>query len=216
MVKYMDPSMKERDETSGRYTEAVSDDDIVDYVRERGGVTTSDVATEFDYERPSAYRRLKALEDNDRVTARKIGNSLLWEAANTLDAPRDTPRDSSAGAVQDTASNEDQHTAGTGDETEQQAIDIDSVDVPGSGEKADRRRAAVGAALEYIREHGEATPTDLREDVYPDHEAGYTSGGDPARSWWKNAIYPALRAIAERDDRLEKADTTGRWSWRGE
>jgi len=92
---------------------------------------------------------------------------------------------------------------------------VDSVDVPGSGAKADRRREAVGAALEYIRGNGEATPADLRDDVYPDYTGDYTRGDDPAHSWWKNCVYPALRQIAEDDDRLQKADTTGRWSWTG-
>lgn len=170
---------KERDEKSGRYTESVTDDEIVGYIRERGGVATSDVATEFDYERPSAYRRLKALEEAGDVEAREIGNSLLWEAT----APRD-----------------DHVTLGDR---------IDALDVPGSGEKADRRRDAVRAALEYIREREQATPAELKDDVYPDHTGEYASG----RSWWKNCVYPALRDLADGDDRLEKADTTGRWSW---
>ncbi len=81
MTKCMAEGMvKNRDEKSGRYTQGTTDDEIVDYVRERGGVGTSDVADEFDYERPSAYRRLKSLEEDGRVTAREIGNSLLWEA----------------------------------------------------------------------------------------------------------------------------------------
>lgn len=75
----MEPSMvKERDEESGRYTATVSNAEIVDYVRENDGASTSEVAERFDYERPSAYRRLKALEEEGRVTAREVGNSLLW------------------------------------------------------------------------------------------------------------------------------------------
>lgn len=224
-MEYMDPSMKERDK-AGRYTESVSDDEIVDYVRERGGVTTSDVAAEFDYERPTAYRRLKALEEKERVTARTIGNSLLWEAVSNTeqadtpgaprDAPSDAPRDSFDEPGRDTALDEDRRSDEPAPATEHQVIDLDSVDVPGSGEKAANRREAVSAALKHIREQGEATPSDLKESVYPEHKGGYTAGKDPARSWWKNSVYPALREIAERDHRLAKADQTGRWSWRGE
>lgn len=76
----MEPDMaKDRDEESGRYTETVSDNEIVEFVRTQGGASTSDVATEFDYKRPSAYRRLKKLEEKGRVTSREVGNSLLWQ-----------------------------------------------------------------------------------------------------------------------------------------
>lgn len=78
-MKYMGPSMpKERDESSGRYTQSVSDDEIVEFVGKGSGATTSDVASAFDYERPSAYRRLRSLEEDGRVTSREVGNSLLW------------------------------------------------------------------------------------------------------------------------------------------
>ena len=88
--------------------------------------------------------------------------------------------------------------------------------LPGSGEKLASRLEAFRAVVEYLREHGEATPAAFRDAVYPDHPGGYTEGEDPARSWWKNAMYPALRALAERTDAVEKADTTGEWSFRGE
>lgn len=85
--------------------------------------------------------------------------------------------------------------------------------LPGSGAKLDARREALRAVVEYLRDHGTAEPADFREEVYPDHPARYTTGKDPARSWWKNAMYPGLGAVAERTDRVEKADTTGRWSF---
>lgn len=85
--------VKERDESSGKYTQAVTDEEILEYVRERGGVPTSDVAEHFDYERPSAYRRLKSLEDDDRVESRQIGNSLLWEAREQRQTPAEEPAD---------------------------------------------------------------------------------------------------------------------------
>jgi hypothetical protein len=68
--------------------------------------------------------------------------------------------------------------------------------------------------VNYLREHGTATPAEFRENVYSDHPARYTSGENPARSWWKNAMYPALRAVAEQTDRVDVADTTGEWSLR--
>lgn len=86
---------------------------------------------------------------------------------------------------------------------------IDAVDVPGSGSKADARRAAVRAAVDHLREHGDATPNDLKDTLYRDHKAEYAT----ARSWWKNCVYPALADLADGDERLQKADQSGRWSW---
>ena len=89
---------------------------------------------------------------------------------------------------------------------------IDAVDVPGSGSKADARRAAVRAAVDHLREHGDATPNDLKDSLYRDHKAEYAT----ARSWWKNCVYPALADLADGDERLQKADQSGRWSWRAD
>ena len=88
--------------------------------------------------------------------------------------------------------------------------------LPGSGAKLDARREALRAVVAYLRDHGTATPADLRRDVYPDHRGGYTEGKDPARSWWKNAMYPALAEIAGRTGAIEKADQAGEWAYIGE
>jgi len=90
---------------------------------------------------------------------------------------------------------------------------IETIDVPGSGEKERERREAVRAAVDYLRENGTAGPSDLKADVYPDHPARYTGGKDPARSWWKNCVYKAFDQIAEADDRVGRADQSGEWSW---
>jgi hypothetical protein len=89
---------------------------------------------------------------------------------------------------------------------------IDDIDLPGSGAKLEDRRDAVRACLAYLAEHGDATPSEFREHVYPNHPGGYTQGDDPPRSWWKNCVYKGLRQLAGDDDRLQKADTTGVWS----
>jgi len=94
--------------------------------------------------------------------------------------------------------------------------DVAGEALPGSGAKLEARRDAFEAVVAYLREHGSATPADLRRDVYPDHDGGYTRGEDPARSWWKNAMYPALRELADRTGDVEKADTTGTWTYHGE
>ena len=79
MTEYMDANMvKERDEGSGKFTQSVSDEEIIEFIHDRDGVATADVADQFDYKRPSAYRRLRSLEEDGRVVSREIGNSLLW------------------------------------------------------------------------------------------------------------------------------------------
>ena len=66
---------------NGKYTPAASDAEILAYLSDTGGAGTTDVADEFSYEQPTAYRRLRELEDQGRVTSRQIGGSLLWEPA---------------------------------------------------------------------------------------------------------------------------------------
>jgi hypothetical protein len=87
--------------------------------------------------------------------------------------------------------------------------------LPGSGEKLAARREALYAVVGYLREHGTATPSDFKTDVYPDHPARYTDGEDPPNSWWNNSMYPGLSALAERSDAIGAADTTGKWSYTG-
>lgn len=151
----------------------------------------------------------------DELYARKgRGESyedVIWQLLE--EESGDEPRDSSS-PVEQTPPSEPADTRR--DETETEPAEplsledrLDIIDVPGSGEKEVQRREAVRAAVDYIQEHGGATPADLKDDVYPDHTGDYASG----RSWWKNCVYPALRELAESDDRLEKADQSGRWSW---
>ena len=70
---------KERDEDSGQFTRAVPDEEIIAHLAEQDGAGTAEVADAFGYERPTAYRRLKDLEEDGVVRSRKVGNSLLWE-----------------------------------------------------------------------------------------------------------------------------------------
>lgn len=64
---------------SGQYEKTISDEEILEFIREQGGAPTHDVAEEFGYAQPSAYRRLRELDEDGRVSSRMIGNSLLWE-----------------------------------------------------------------------------------------------------------------------------------------
>lgn len=201
--------------TDGRFTPEQTDADILAAVRAHEPAATSEVAGEVDMTRQGADRRLRQLRDEGRVNSKKIGASLVWfapqqdhtgtDAATTADSVEDTtPPREEAHAPRETPPFAD-------------LVDAVAEDaLPGSGAKLEARREALHAAVEYLREQGEATPKDFRTDVYPEHTGHYTDGDDPARSWWKNCIYKGLRELAERTDLVEKADTTGEWSYRGE
>jgi len=85
--------------------------------------------------------------------------------------------------------------------------------LPGSGAKLDDRHEALTAAVTYLIRHESATRAELSEEVYPVHTGRYTSGKDPAYSWWKNCILPGLSAIADRSDVVEAADHSGVWRY---
>jgi Arc/MetJ-type ribon-helix-helix transcriptional regulator len=91
------------------------------------------------------------------------------------------------------------------------AVSAAAVDIPGRGQKHDARVAAFRAVVAYLRDHGTATPSELKERVYPDHDGRYKT----AESWWKNAMYPALASVAETTDAVKSADESGRWQFNG-
>jgi len=74
---------KDRDE-GGKFTEVVSDDEFIAFLQKTEGASTAEVADHFEYERPTAYRRLKNLEEEERVESREIGNSLLWTVSQSV------------------------------------------------------------------------------------------------------------------------------------
>ena len=51
--------------------------------------------------------------------------------------------------------------------------------LPGWG-RSSTRREALHAAVDYLREYGQATPHDFQTTVYPEHTGRYTAG-DKAR-----------------------------------
>lgn len=82
----------------------------------------------------------------------------------------------------------------------------ESLDLPGSGETLERRRAAIAQLYAYLQEHGTATKSELLELIDPD-DVGYSS----AESFWSNAIKgrETLRALPEID-----APGEGERTWR--
>jgi len=70
---------KDRDEESGQYTDTYSAEAMVEAIRELGRFAgTSDVAEEVGCARDTAYKKLKKLQDENRVESRKVGGALVW------------------------------------------------------------------------------------------------------------------------------------------
>jgi len=118
--------------------------------------------------------------------------------------------------VYDTSRREEPHTPASRPAVADVVDEIAEDVLPGSGRKLEDRRGALHAAVEYLQEREEATPADFRSDVYPDYPAHYTDADDPARSWWKNCIYKGLAKVADRTDKIERADTSGEWTYWGD
>jgi hypothetical protein len=65
------------------------------------------------------------------------------------------------------------------------------MDVPGSSEMMrDWKRDAVRAAYEHLEAEGPCEPAEIREIVYPAHEAGF----DDAEAWW-DCVRPRLARL---------------------
>lgn len=74
--------------------------------------------------------------------------------------------------------------------------DLDDLTVPGyEDELVARRREAVGAALAYLKDCGEAKRSDFVAELYEDYPAGYGSSD----GWWE-CIKRGLRQVDRVDD----------------
>jgi GTP-sensing pleiotropic transcriptional regulator CodY len=70
---------RERDDESGKYTDAYSDEDFVQAIEgEDGLVGTGDIADSVGCSHRQALNRLKRLEKRGIVTSEDVGKSLVW------------------------------------------------------------------------------------------------------------------------------------------
>lgn len=217
--------------TDGGRKPRVTDQEILDVLREQRDpvLSTAEVADQLPIKRRGTLNRLRRLEEDGEVVSKRIGgrNTVWWLtdqarpladpgpesdiALSGLSTPPDEPADQE-GHPGETASTE---TAEPGPEDVDELVsEVAEETLPGSGSKLEARREAFTAVVEYLRQRGSATPQDFKENVFPDHKAMYTDAEEPDRSWWKNAMYPALRELAERTDVIERADTAGNWTYR--
>ena len=68
----------EDDERSGPFEKQVSDEEILDYVKEEEVVTTKEVADHFDYHLQTARRRLKDLHKDGELKQKDVGKRFVW------------------------------------------------------------------------------------------------------------------------------------------
>ena len=69
----------DRDNDSGEYTQTYPDSDFIDAIDELGGMaSTSDISDTVGCTHRTAYTRLQAIEEQDLIQSRKVGNSILW------------------------------------------------------------------------------------------------------------------------------------------
>jgi len=79
-------------------------------------------------------------------------------------------------------------------------------------ETTDDRREAVHACIAHLRKHTEAKKSDFTEEVYPDHNARYSSEG----GWWNKIGKEYLQAVAGEVDPLKPPAGEGSHVWRWE
>lgn len=71
---------KRRDEETGRFERAVSDQEILEAISDTR-MSTSEVADKIGYHRTTTYDRLTALEEDGLIDATRAGNTYIWELA---------------------------------------------------------------------------------------------------------------------------------------
>ena len=74
---------RDRDDESGRYKKSYTSDMVLETIEDYGGsASTSEVSDSLGSSRRLALMRLRELESDERVTARKVGNTFLWSVVD--------------------------------------------------------------------------------------------------------------------------------------
>lgn len=172
---------------SGAYTREVSDAELLAAVRTHNPAATSEVAGEVDMTRQGVDRRLRQLRDDGRVNSKKIGASLVWfpvadETGTDADTAGESRRDTGASGAESAA--DDSTGVSVGDDVPERIDDADA-------------RAAVSAAVTFVRDNAPVEKREITDAVRPAHPLGYGSGDGEGRdrsAWWRRVVRPGLRA----------------------
>ena len=77
---------KDRDEQTGKYTERYTPEEFLSALDSLGGSAgTQEVADKVGCAYRTAHAKLTKMEEEERLTSRKVGNAKLWE----LSGPKD-------------------------------------------------------------------------------------------------------------------------------
>lgn len=77
---------KDRDEETGKYTETYPSSDFVSALESRDGAAgTQEIANEIGCAYRTAHAKLSELEDEGKITSRKVGNAKLWQLKKSED-----------------------------------------------------------------------------------------------------------------------------------
>lgn len=87
-------SSDEREDT-GRYTETVTLDDVLSVFETVDGpvVTSGDVADALDCSRETARRKLRTLEEQERIRSRKTAGRMVWWVVDAQESAHDVDPD---------------------------------------------------------------------------------------------------------------------------
>ncbi|WP_339103975.1 hypothetical protein [Haloterrigena salinisoli] len=97
--------------------------------------------------------------------------------------------------------------AGGGVRPGEDVTDLDELSIPGrSAETIEKRRHAVGRALAYLRDEGEARRSDFVDALYAECPAGY----DSSDGWWR-CVKEGLKQV----DAVDGGEGTRVWWYRG-
>lgn len=73
----------ERDESTGKFREKYRRETFLKAIETRGGAAgTQEVADEVGCPYNTAYSKLRALENEGRISSRKIANARLWKVSD--------------------------------------------------------------------------------------------------------------------------------------
>jgi len=71
--------MADRDENTGRYTGKYPDRKFLNTIKNQDGmVGTGEIANIVGCAHDTAYKRLQKLENEEKVSSQKVGNTLVW------------------------------------------------------------------------------------------------------------------------------------------
>lgn len=168
----------------------VDDDELTEAVEravERTGfpaVRGADVAEQLPIKERAVRNRLNELADAGEVRSRKFGTATAY-------APLTAPQASFDGVE---AGGPAADPVGSDDVQEQLVEDaIQEIEPPG-GRDPEAAREAVRAAYCYLRDHGPAPSSEILEEIYPGHPAGYQTGTRHG-GWWRHLVKPGLEQL---------------------